>query len=545
MNVIFFSAIIIFSTFLLFTIFTEDYDFKVIDVYAQVNEIASNSTEDKDKRPNILFILSDNQAARLLGTYGNPDIQTPNIDKLADEGIKFTNAYANNGMCSPTRATLLTGLMPSQHGIHNWLDDSLLKEWPKEWVGIQEFRTLPQTLNDSGYDTALIGKWHLGQPWNPAIGFDKWITFTYGHTLDFYNNTIIDNGNIYDVKDKHIVDFFTEQAIEFINNHNDSKPFFLQLSYDGPYMLPPTNSGPDFKNRFYENYVGKDFNSFPRNAVNDNIIAQLNGTIYSDPFLKSNLWEFTRMLNDPETIANMAAQNSIVDDGVGKVLDALQRNGIINNTLVVYTSDQGEFYGQHGLLGHTITTSPSNLYDIVMNVPLIFSQPGIIESNQTNDILVSQIDFAPTILEYVGINNTKFDNSPGKSFSFMLKENKNNNVTEWKNEVYFEQEETRGISTNEYALWLRLNGTGENEFYDLTKDPEQNHNLYNDPSYLGIILALTDKLEDFFDVYVDEKYDLWNDGTAKGSVQRPWMWQEIYGEDWKPTTEVLPKFKDS
>ena len=109
-----------------------------------------NPAHAADKPLNLLFILTDNQPASILGAYGNPDVRTPNIDRLANEGMRFTNAFAVNGMCSPTRATLMTGLMPSQHGLHNWLDDSMLSQWPREWSAVAEFRTLPLTLANRG-----------------------------------------------------------------------------------------------------------------------------------------------------------------------------------------------------------------------------------------------------------------------------------------------------------------------------------------------------------------------------------------------------------
>ena len=223
------------------------------------------------KHPNIIFILTDNQAQAALGVYGNLDVKTPNIDRLASEGILFNNVFAANGMCSPTRATLMTGLLPSQHGVHNWLDDHNLEDWPENWSVVEEFRTLPLTLQNRGYDTAMIGKWHLGQPWEPSIGYEHWVTFTYGHTLDFWNNNVIDNGNQYDVKGKHIVDFFTDKAVEYIESHDGKNPFYLQLNYDGPYTLPPTNFGPA-KNQFYSDYDGMEFQSMPHEPVHDQII---------------------------------------------------------------------------------------------------------------------------------------------------------------------------------------------------------------------------------------------------------------------------------
>ena len=140
---------------------------------------------------NVLFILTDNQPASILGAYGNPDVRTPHIDQLALEGVRFTRAYAANGMCSPTRATLMTGLMPSQHGIHSWLDDGLLSQWPEGWSAVAEFRSLPLTLAHRGYRTAMIGKWHLGKPEQASLGFQHWVTFTDGHTVDFCNHLFL------------------------------------------------------------------------------------------------------------------------------------------------------------------------------------------------------------------------------------------------------------------------------------------------------------------------------------------------------------------
>jgi arylsulfatase A-like enzyme len=139
-------------------------------------------------RPNILMIMTDNQPADMLGCYGNDEVLTPHIDQLAATGTRFSNAFCVNAMCSPCRASVLTGLMPSAHGVHTWLDDGLASEWPEDWNAIGEFATLPGQLKSAGYSTALIGKYHLGQPWRAPADYDHWVTFPHGHTVSFHGN---------------------------------------------------------------------------------------------------------------------------------------------------------------------------------------------------------------------------------------------------------------------------------------------------------------------------------------------------------------------
>ena len=488
--------------------------------------------------PNLLFILTDNQPASLMGTYGNSDVRTPNIDQLASEGIRFDHAFAVNGMCSPTRATLMTGLMPSQHGVHNWLDDNMMADWPREWSAIAEFRTLPLTLRNRGYQTALIGKWHLGQPWRASIGYQHWVTFTDGHTIDFWNNTVIDNDETYPVSGQHIVDFFTDKAVEYIENYDGDKPFYLQLNFDGPYLNPPTNMGPA-RNRHYESYVGQEFPSFPRVAVNRNILQQVLSADTNE-FMKEKLALAIGMHNDPATMANVASQNTIVDDGVGRVMAALEEAGLDENTLVIYSSDQGNFYGHHGLWQHQTATTPTSLYEVALNVPLIVRHKGSIEPGQTNDRLIGQYDMPVTILEYLGIRGVIFDGSPGRSFSAQLKGSKD----AWEDLVFFEQEESRGVRTPEYAYWKRLDTTGGDALYDMVNDPGQDTNIVEEEGMTAVVKELDNLLTGFFDTNSDQQYDLWRGGFAKGSVIRPEMFQRIYGDDWSPRTPMLEPFAE-
>ncbi len=487
---------------------------------------------------NVLFILTDNQPASIIGSYGNKDVRTPHIDRLAAEGMRFTNAFAVNGMCSPTRATLMTGLMPSQHGVHNWLDDEELKHWPKDWSAVAEYRTLPYTLAQRGYQTAMIGKWHLGQPWQASIGYQHWVTFTDGHTVDFWNNTVIENDQQYQVADQHIVDFFAEKAVDYIAQHDRKKPFYLQLNFDGPYLNPPTNTGPA-RNRHYESYLGSAFESFPRLAVNPNILAQLFDPNVSD-FIKGMHKQSILHNNDPESLANVASQNTVVDDGVGKVLQALKNAGLESNTLVIFSSDQGNFYGQHGLWQHVTVTTPANLYEAALNIPLIVKHPGKIDAGKVNQRLIGQYDIPRTVLDYLGINDVEFEGSPGRSFSAVLRGDERN----WNDIVFYEQEESRGVRTNRYAYWKRIPQVGGNALYDMQTDPQQNHNLIEREDLKAVVKDLDQKIDAFFTRYSVPRYDLWKGGVAKGSVMRPYMFKRLYGQDWETVTEAVQVFEE-
>lgn len=496
-----------------------------------------------EKKPNILFILSDNQHSGLLGTYGNQDIKTPNIDQLAQEGVKFTNAFAVNGMCSPTRATLMTGLMPSQHGLHDWLNDEQMKEWPRDWSAVAEFRSVPYTLKQNGYKTAMIGKWHLGQPWESSLGFDHWMTFTSGHTLDFWKNTVIENGKVSDISGRHMVDYFGDKAVEYLNSYNSDEPFFLQVSFDGPYMDPPTNMGPA-KNRHYEYYKDKHLSSFPNEPVSKNYIDQLvefartgQDKVFLNRILKMVIGN---MAGDQATRANMASQNTLVDDNVGRLLETLKAKGLDDDTIVIYSSDQGTYYGQHGLWTHTILSQPSTLQETAFQIPLIVRKPGDAKG-KTVSSLIGQYDIPATILDLAGVQQT-LPNSPGKSFSAMLGANK---VGEIHDAVFYEQTESRAIRTQQYSYWKRMDADfGPNELYDMQKDPYQTINLADKEEYQEVIAQLDKRLEEFYAQYTDPKYDLWKGGTAKGTISYPQKFKARFGDKWEVKTDILPAFAE-
>ena len=218
-----------------------------------------------EKPPNLVFILTDNHGAWTLGCYGNQDIRTPHLDQMAEEGMLFTRALSSNPVCSPTRATYLTGLLPSQHGVHCFLDPKYMMG-PEAYYTLDEFDTLPEILHSEGYTCGLVGKWHLGANMTPQDGFSTWVTMERGSTRDFYGDPIIENGEVKPTPE-YMTDLWTRRGKQFIEEQADSeKPFFLYLAYNGPYCLSPLLLEPA-KNRHAEYYSDKYIPSFPRDTM--------------------------------------------------------------------------------------------------------------------------------------------------------------------------------------------------------------------------------------------------------------------------------------
>ena len=441
--------------------------------------------------PNVVFILTDNQGAWTLGCYGNKDIRTPNIDRLAAEGIRFTRAMACNPVCSPTRASYLTGLMPSQHGVHSFLG----QERPNAQIGpeaydtIREFASLPKILSAAGYVCGLSGKWHLGANLTPQEGFTEWITMPAGSTTEFYDAKVIENGEIR-TEPRYLTDLWTEHGVRFIERNKD-RPFFLYLAYNGPYSLGKLLLNPA-RNRHAAFYADKDLPSFPRDAMH--------------PWQHHN----KEFLNNPVSIRRVAAEVSGVDDGVGEIMAALKRHGLDENTLVIYASDQGWMGGQNGLWGMGDHTRPVGAFELMMHVPLIFRRPGTIPAGGTCDSLVSICDFLPSVLGHLGLREKSPKQSPGRDFSPMLRGEK----IPWEDVIFYEMEGTRAIRTDAWKYVAR-HPDGPFELYDMKADPRERFNLFGQPVHREIQLQLVARLGEFFQRHADPQYDVWKGGRSK------------------------------
>ncbi len=492
-------------------------------------------------RPNLLLILTDNESPSLLGAYGNREIRTPHIDQLAAEGMLFTRAFATSGVCSPARATLLTGLIPSRTGVHNGLPARFAVP---DYSAIEEFRNLPQTLADAGYVTALVGKHHLGAHEKPQLGFSFWATFSGGHTESFVDQVVVDNGRSFNVSElkEHVTDFWTRRAVDFIGTQKKEKPFFLMLSYNGPYVLPPTVlDPPDTRHAaWYEAHpprpVGEPahpyLETFAR-AFPDNI-----------PLRGGNVGKAAiRALDDPRAMINVASEVSMVDDGVGRVLAALDAAGLARDTLVVFLSDQGSAWGQHGLWGNSSWGTPYPAFNANMQIPLIIRHPGRIAAGKRSDHTVNEYDLLPTLLDYLGLADRAVANTPGRSHAALLR----GGTAEPEQPVFFEYITTRAIQTRQWKYIKRFLAE-PNELYDLASDPGETHNLVADPARSAVVTDLDRQLTVFFERYADPQWDVWRGGTAKATLvygNRNKRFAEHFPDWTPPVTRKGVAFRDS
>ena len=442
------------------------------------------------RQPNLVFILTDNQGAWTLGCYGNPDIRTPNIDRLASQGIRFTRALSSNPVCSPTRATFLTGLIPSQHGVHSFLDPKFMMG-PQAYNTLEEFTSLGEILKEAGYVCGLSGKWHLGDNLNPSEGFTEWITKPDGSTREFYDQDVVENGAVRK-ESGYTTDLWTQRGVRFIRQNKD-KPFFLFLAYNGPYSLGGLMLN-QARNRHADYYHGQTFFSFPRDRMHP--------------------WQFhnKQFHNQPAAMERVAAETSGVDDGVGEIMETLRELDLDRDTLVVYAADQGWMGGQNGLWGMGDHTRPVGAFELMMQIPMIFHHPAAIPPGKTSDIIVSNYDFLPTVLSHMKLSEKMpmAPQSPGRDFSGVLK----GDTLDWRNEMFYEMEACRAIRTDRWKYVSRY-PDGPYEIYDLQSDPQERFNLFGQPGTEDVLKVLASRLDEFFKTYADPQYDVWNGGRSK------------------------------
>lgn len=433
------------------------------------------------RTPNIVFILSDDQGEWAMGCSGNEEIITPNIDKLAREGMRFTNFFCASPVCSPARASLFTGTIPSQHGVHDWLRDDTKAEEEIEYLKGQS--TYIQALADNGYITAHSGKWHLGNTASPQQGFKHWYCHKSGGG-PYYNAPIYKNGMLYKETD-YVTNAITNDALEFLEEmRGNDQPFYLSIGYTAPHS-PWLNNHPEKYTALYENCQ---FNSLPH-------LRRHPDSIYlTDEVAK----------NERENAIGYFAAVTAMDADIGKIIDKIDEMGIRDNTLIVFTSDNGFSCGHHGFWGKGNGTFPINMYEESIKVPFIISHIGSVLQNTVCEELISAYDFMPTILEYTGTNAASDIKRPGKSFANLLSgkaEKCREDIV-----VFDEYGPNRMIRTRDTKLVCRY-PYGPNELYDLTADKHEEHNLLIDGENNALAVALKMRLDTWFLKYVNTEID--------------------------------------
>lgn len=526
--------------------------FSTSNLFSQHSETLS----DNKKRPNIVFIMSDDHAYQAISAYDSTLIKTPNIDKIAEEGMLFTNASVTNSICAPSRATILTGK-------HSHLNGKIDNQTPFDTTNV----TFPQLFQDAGYQTAMFGKLHFGN--NPK-GVDEFKILPGQGS--YYNPKFITKEGDTTITG-HVTDIITDLTIDWLEKRrNPEQPFMLMYLHKAPHRawLPAERHFKEFTQKefrlpetLYDDYkrnpIGKinedeiqktvkmnPYSSAAQSAemnirkhmtlgydnkINSETLEQLG---IEEPYRKitpvsrmnaeqKEAWEKVYdpisedfrekypQMNDSTLMAwkyqrymqDYLATIAGVDENVGRLMNYLKKEGLDENTVVVYTSDQGFYLGEHGWFDKRF------MYNESFKTPLLIKWPNEIKPGTTEDEMVQNLDFAQTFLEMAGIQAP--NDMQGKSLVPLLKGNNEN----WdRDAVYYHYYEYPGIhavkrhygiATSRYKLIHFYYDIDEWELYDQEKDPREMNNVYHDPEYAEVKKMMKTKLKELRKKYKDSK----------------------------------------
>lgn len=439
--------------------------------------IGDNVEVKVNKPTNIIFILTDDQGPWAAGCCGNDEIRTPFIDQLASEGTRFPNFFCTSPVCSPARASLMTGRIPSGHGVHDFIKTGSMP--PNQERYLEGLTCYTDVLAENGYTVGLSGKWHLGDSLTPQHGFSHWFAMPTGSSK--YNNAkMIRDGKI-EQQEGYLTDVITDDALDFISA-NQEGPFYLSVNYNAPHT--PFKGHPQ---DIVDSYAGCIFETCPQEALHPWASGRTNPH-----------------MGNRESLKGYFAAITALDLNIGRILERLDQHNIRENTLVVFSSDNGYSCGHNGFWHKGNGTFPLNMYENSVKVPFIMSHPRRIPEGQVNEAMVSQYDFMPTLLDYLDLPDSNDDASPGKSFVPALS-GKTNDAKE-RIVVFDEYGPVRMIRTQEWKYVHRY-PYGPHELYDLVDDPTERKNLIDEKSRKALIKDLRQQMGTWFQQYVIPRLD--------------------------------------
>ena len=442
-----------------------------------------------DDRPNIVFVLLDDVRWDDLGAAGHPWVRTPNFDRVAHEGVLFRNTFTATPLCSPNRASILTGQYAHTHGIIDNVDRS---EQSHQLV------TFPRLLHDAGYETACIGKWHMGVDDSPRPGFDYWYSLQgQGYHFD---PDVNDNGQRKKVEG-YTTDIFSERAVEFVHKERDA-PFALYFAHKvvHPNIFQNADGSPRGPRGGAEKYTPAPRH---RDLYADKVVPRRpNAKSYAEgkPALQRAIPGLPPIGpttgTDDATILNRLRMLSSADEGMGAIFQALEKTGELDNTVIVLTSDHGFFYGEHGM-GRERRLA----YEETARVPLFIRYPPLIAAGSEIDDFTLSIDYAPTVLELAGVEIP--GQMQGRSLVPFLK---GKDVADWRKSFLIEYYSDtvmprlvtigyKAVRTEKWKYIRYVDLEGMNELYNLEADPYEMKNLIDDPAAQPALEEMKSELE--------------------------------------------------
>ncbi len=447
---------------------------------ALLTDVTAQEKKTAPTRPNIIFIMADDHAAHALSCYGSKINQTPQLDRIAKGGMRFNKCLVTNSICTPSRAAILTGKYAHLNGVPVF----------NRFDGSQP--TVAKYLQAAGYHTGMIGKWHL---FSDPTGFDYW-NILPGQGA-YHNPALIEMGKT--IKHQgYVTDLITDLSLKFLDNRPKDKPFFLMCHHKAPHRpwQPDEKHAKQFENveipepdTFNDDYATR---SPAAAEATMRIDRDLKPTDYkltppeglSEKELKR--WKYQRYMRD--YLACVAS----VDDNVGRLLDYLDAHGLTDNTIVIYTSDQGFFLGDHNWFDKRF------MYEESLRMPFLIRWPGHIKAGAVNESMILNVDFAPTFLACAG-EATPAD-MQGRSFLPLLR---GEQPKDWRTAMYYryyhypqdhQVQPHYGIRTERYKL-IFFNKLKAWELFDLQKDPRELKNVYADAAYARTVKQLTAQLQ--------------------------------------------------